>query len=72
MRATYRETLTSPPVDCEIVSERGFGSYICREVDRPLPGVWPARFDQLAPPAEVDTEEFDFWMRRNLQQLGAL
>jgi len=43
---TYRETPTSAPIDCEVIS-RARGMVVLREVGRPLPGVWCARVDQI-------------------------
>lgn len=72
MLATYRATPTSPPVPCEIIREKECGTYVCRQVGRKLAGVWAAKADQLAPPVEVDAADFGFWVRRNLQVMGAL
>lgn len=72
MLATYRATPDAEPVPCEILSEREPGIVVCRHVGRPLAGVWRARVDQMGPPAGLDEADFQLWLRRNLQQLGAL
>ena len=46
MLATYRATPDSEPVLCEVIS-RARGEVVLREVDRPLPGIWTARLDQV-------------------------
>lgn len=41
MRAVYRETPTSRPVDCEVIGMQP-GGFVCREVNRYWPGVFLA------------------------------
>lgn len=71
MRATFRETPEREPIECDVLGERK-GHLICREVGKPLAGVWAARRDQIGPPLDADTIDFGIWLRANLQALGAL
>lgn len=72
MKASFIATPGADPIPCEIIREREDGVYVCRQVGRQLAGVWAARSHQLYPPVEVDAEDFGFWVRRNLQVMGAI